>query len=88
VASCLLFLMKTISLEQLKKYNGFKGRKAYIAYRGLIYDVTGSFLWKDGKHQVTHFAGMDHTDSLCLAPHGEEFLLKFPVVGRVDKKKV
>jgi len=44
--------MKEYSLEQLKQYNGKEGRKALIAYDGLIYDVTDRILWQEGKHQV------------------------------------
>ena len=79
--------MEEYELKELKKYNGKNGKKAYIAYDGLIYDVTGSFLWKDGKHQASHFAGEDLTGELDRAPHGLEFLKRFPVVGFVKKIK-
>ncbi|MGM0366093.1 MAG: cytochrome b5 domain-containing protein [Actinomycetota bacterium] len=61
------------------------GRKAYIACRGLVYDVTDSFLWKGGRHQACYSAGSDLTGPLEYAPHGIEFLQKFPVVGRIDQ---
>jgi len=35
--------MKSYSLKELKGYNGKNGNKVYFAYKGLIYDVTGSF---------------------------------------------
>lgn len=73
--------MKYFTIEELKKYNGKNGMPAYIAYKGKVYDVSKSFLWKDGKHQALHEAGNDLTDALNKAPHGEEFLKKFPVVG-------
>jgi predicted heme/steroid binding protein len=53
--------MQEFTLEELKRYNGKHGSKAYIACRGLIYDVSSSFLWRDGKHQVSHHAGRDLT---------------------------
>jgi len=37
--------MKSYSLEELKEFNGKNGNMAYIAYEGLIYNVTDSFLW-------------------------------------------
>jgi predicted heme/steroid binding protein len=43
--------------------------------------VSGSFLWKDGSHQVLHNAGMDLTDGIEQAPHGGDILEKFPLVG-------
>ncbi len=77
--------MKIINLEELKKFNGKNGNKAYIAYKGGIYDVTESFLWKGGKHQVTHYAGTDLTGKLQKAPHRIESLEKFPIIGKLKK---
>lgn len=73
--------MKEFTKEELARYNGRNGLPAYTAYRGKVYDVTGSFLWKDGSHQVLHKAGADLTDALEQAPHDEDVLEKFPVVG-------
>lgn len=77
--------MKEFSPKELKKFNGKDGNKAYVAYNGQIYNVTGSLLWKGGKHQATHYAGMDLTGELEKAPHGIEFLKRFPVIGRLKK---
>jgi len=73
--------MKEIRKEELAQYNGKNGNPAYIAYKGRVYDVSSSFLWKDGIHQVFHSAGSDLTYALERAPHGREALEKFPVVG-------
>lgn len=70
--------------QELADCNGKNGAPAYIAYRGIVYDVTGSFLWQQGAHQALHQAGMNLTGSLADAPHGDEFLEKFPTVGRYD----
>ena len=77
--------MKAFTKKELKKYNGREGKKAYVACEGKVYDLTRSFLWKNGKHQVTHFAGEDLTGELERAPHGIDFLKRFPVVGRLKK---
>jgi predicted heme/steroid binding protein len=69
------------SLQELSQYNGKNGRPAFIACQGKVYDVTRSFQWKKGEHQVLHRAGNDLTVALKDAPHGVEFLLKFPLVG-------
>ncbi|MGQ9543116.1 MAG: cytochrome b5 domain-containing protein [Candidatus Bathyarchaeia archaeon] len=73
--------MKAFTEEELAEYNGKNGKPAYIAYKGKVYDVSASFLWKDGDHQVLHKAGMDLTEALEQAPHGEDVLEKFPMVG-------
>ena len=55
-------------------------------YEGKVYDVSGSFLWKGGKHQVLHQAGQDLTEVLKDAPHGPELLKRFRVVGTINEK--
>jgi len=77
--------MKEFSLSELQQYNGKKGNKAYIAYEGIVYDVTDSFLWQSGKHQVIHHAGEDLTGELSRAPHGIELLKRFKIVGKLKK---
>ena len=69
--------------QQLAQFDGKEGRPAYIAYRGKVYDVTESFLWMGGRHQVLHQAGEDLTDVLDTAPHGEDLLERIPVIGKM-----
>jgi predicted heme/steroid binding protein len=76
-------------MQELAKYNGKNGVKAYIAYKGKVYDVSDSFLWKDGNHEALHYAGMDLTEVIEQAPHGGYVLEKFPIIGTIvdeDKK--
>lgn len=61
-----------IGIEELKQFDGKEGRPAYIAYKGEIFDVSESKLWKDGQHMGRHHAGTDLTEALAQAPHGEE----------------
>lgn len=75
--------MRGFTLTELGKFNGKNGARAYIAYQGRVYDVTGSFHWQNGKHQVTHLAGKDLSSELSQAPHGVEMLNRFPVIGRL-----
>ena len=76
--------MKKFTREELSRFNGKQGKPSFIAYRGKVYDVTKSFLWKNGEHMVLHQAGADLTEYLKEAPHGEEFLDQFPVVGILE----
>ncbi|HHM24469.1 MAG TPA: cytochrome B5 [Bacteroidetes bacterium] len=73
--------MKIFTLEELKQYDGKSGRPAYIACDGKVYDVSGSFLWQNGEHMVTHMAGRDLSAELAHAPHGADLLERFPTVG-------
>jgi len=74
--------MRTFTKEELAKYDGRDG-VAYVAYCGKVYDVSQSFLWQRGRHQVAHRAGHDLTEALKEAPHASELLERFPVVGKL-----
>jgi predicted heme/steroid binding protein len=76
-----ILLKRRFTRKELRQYNGREGKRALIAYRGCVYDVTNSFLWQQGKHQVLHTAGVDLTDELADAPHGAELLGRFPIIG-------
>jgi len=75
--------MRAFTREELKQYDGRDGI-AYIAYDGRVYDVSSSFQWQKGVHQVSHRAGRDLTDALKKAPHAADVLEKFPVVGELE----
>ncbi len=49
--------MKKMTLKEVAAYDGKNGRKAFVAFKGNVYDVTESFLWQNGNHQVLHEAG-------------------------------
>lgn len=72
--------MRIINKQELSKYNG-RAAPAYVAYKDKIYDVSGSFLWRRGRHQALHNAGEDLTENLSDAPHRANMLERFPVVG-------
>lgn len=83
--------------EELKQYDGGDGRPVYFAYKGKVYDVTESKLWKTGKHMNRHQAGKDLSDFINAAPHDEKVMSKFNVIDEyedsppepaVDKKEI
>ena len=67
-----LSLERTFTGRELQKYDGTRGQRVYIAYDGIVYDVTEAALWRTGQHQDMHFSGVDLTRSLRKAPHGTE----------------
>ncbi len=73
--------------NQLKRYNGRNGMKAYVGYKGNVYDVTESPFWKEGDHEGVHSAGVDLTSMLTGAPHGDEVFKKFRVVAVLEEEK-
>jgi predicted heme/steroid binding protein/uncharacterized membrane protein len=80
--------MRRFTKEELREFNGEEERPAYIAYKGKVYDVSNSRLWKDGKHQSRHSAGNDLTENIINAPHGEEVFMKLQVVGELFEEEI
>ncbi|MBX2964689.1 MAG: cytochrome b5 [Cyclobacteriaceae bacterium] len=74
--------LPTYTSSQLALRNGQDKPAVWVAFRGLIYDVTDSRLWKTGKH-YEHWAGQDLTDELKDAPHTDKVFDKFTVIGRL-----
>lgn len=70
------------SQGQLALRNGNDREEIWIAYKGVIYDVSISKLWRDGKH-YEHWAGQDLTNELMDAPHTEKVFKKFKRVGKL-----
>ena len=76
-------LKTRMTLDDLRHFDGSENRPSYFAYQGKIYDVCLSKAWKEGIHFKKHHAGDDLTDVLKTAPHGEEKILKMPVVAEL-----
>lgn len=73
-----------LTLKELSNFDGEGGRPAYFAYKGKIYDVSQSTLWKHGNHMTRHQAGVDLTEILSQAPHGEDKILSTPMIGTLS----
>ena len=74
-----------IGLRQLALRNGVEKAEVWIAYKGLVYDVSRSRLWRQGRH-YEHWAGQDLTHELKDAPHTAKVFEKFKIVGKLDSK--
>ncbi len=71
---------RIFTLEDLAYYDGTDGKPSYVAYEGIVYDVSNVPQWRGGQHH-DHQAGMDFTDIIENAPHGERILRSLRVVG-------
>lgn len=72
----------TITKQKLSLRNGVDKEEIWIAYRGDVYDVTHSTLWRNGTH-YEHWAGQDLTDELKDAPHDARVFDKLKKVGKL-----
>ena len=75
--------LKKFTLKELAKCDGRDGRPACVAYKGKVYDLSGSDLWSDGDHQGLHEPGKDMTKDIEDAPHDPDELDRFPIVGEL-----
>lgn len=66
--------------SQLALRNGTDREEIWCAYKGKIYELNRSRLWRGGKH-YEHWAGQDLTAEMKDAPHLETVFDKFEVVG-------
>ena len=74
--------LKEYTKSQLALRNGQDKPEIWCAFKGLIYDVSLSKLWRNGKH-YEHWAGQDLTDEMKDAPHTHNVFDTFTVVGRL-----
>ena len=67
--------------DDLKQFDGLNGHPLYIVFKGKVYDLTSSKLWPQGKHMGMHSLSEDLTEAIKKAPHGEDNVFRFPLVG-------
>jgi predicted heme/steroid binding protein/uncharacterized membrane protein len=80
--------MQEFEIAELEKIDGNEGRPVYVAYKGKVYDVTNSKLWRSGLHMKRHHAGQDLTADIQGAPHEPDVLDRYPQVGTLKKEVV
>lgn len=68
--------------SQLALRNGQDKPEIWVAFKGIIYDVAKSRLWRNGKH-YEHWAGQDLTHELKDAPHTQTVFDKFEAIGKL-----
>jgi predicted heme/steroid binding protein len=75
--------LKPLTPKDLQRFDGQEGRPLYIGYKGKVYDLSSSPLFQGEKRMRCHIAGKDLTREIEFAPHGEDLILKSPLVGRL-----
>ena len=71
-----------LTADELAAFDGKNGKPAYVAVKGVIYDVTNVPQWANGMHNG-NTAGKDLTDAITKSPHGESVLKNLTVVGKL-----
>ncbi|MGD0803719.1 MAG: cytochrome b5 domain-containing protein [Candidatus Bathyarchaeia archaeon] len=75
--------MVDLTLDELKKSNGKNGNPSYLAYKGVIYDVSDSTWFTDGEHFDIHSCGQDLTEEISEAPHDDDVFSNIQKIGKL-----
>ena len=77
---------RIVTFLELRRNNGDRGSRKFVAYKGIVYDVTDCPKWRTEMHEKLHFPGQDLTSELPDAPHEEEVFLHecVKIVGRFE----
>jgi predicted heme/steroid binding protein len=73
---------RPVTPGELQRQTGERGTRCFVAFAGIVYDVTDCPKWRTGMHEQLHFAGQDLTSELPEAPHEAEVFDR-PCVRRV-----
>jgi len=75
----------TVTQAQLLRHNGDGGSAKWIAYDGIVYDVSDCPNWRGEMHRNLHFPGQDLSGEISDAPHAEDVFTRpcIRIVGRL-----
>jgi len=73
---------------ELRRNTGERGTRKFVAYKGIVYDVTDCPKWRTDLHEQLHFAGQDLTSELLDAPHNEDVFTRpcVRVIGKLQTR--
>lgn len=80
---------RVVTISELRRNNGERGTRKFVAYQGIVYDVTDCPKWRPDLHELLHFPGQDLTSELPDAPHREEVFRHdcVKVIGRLEARR-
>jgi len=90
VVPCIIRCMNSpdiiVTSVELRRNTGERGTRKFIAYHGIVYDVTDCPKWRTDLHEQLHFPGQDLTRELPDAPHQEDVFLRpcVKVIGKLQ----
>ncbi len=76
---------KKFTPDEVKQFDGQEGRPLYVVFKGKVYDFTSSKLWPQGVHLQVHTRNENLEAAIKGAPHGEDNVLRFPLVGELNE---
>jgi predicted heme/steroid binding protein len=78
---------RKVTFAELRRNNGDFGARKYVAYRGVVYDVTDCPRWRLELHERLHFPGQDLSGEISEAPHKDEVFSRpcVKVVGYLEE---
>lgn len=78
-----------VPLAELRRNTGQRGTRKFVAFNGIVYDVTDCPKWRLGMHENLHFPGQDLSSELPEAPHNEEVFARpcVKVIGRLEENE-
>ena len=77
---------RIVTIAELRRNTGERGSRKFIAYNGIVYDVTDCPKWRGELHEDMHFPGQDLTSELAEATHAQDVFLRpcVKIVGRLE----
>ncbi len=81
---------RIVSILELRRNTGERGTRKFIAYDGIVYDVTDCPKWRDDMHENLHFPGQDLSSELEEAPHAKDVFMRpcIKIVGKLESSSV
>jgi arsenite oxidase small subunit len=79
---------RKISSDDLKQFDGSNGKPLFVVFKGKVYDLSTSQLWLQGSHMGMHTRNDDLAEAIKTAPHGEDNVFRFPLVGELLEANV
>lgn len=77
---------KWVNELELRRNNGDRGTPKWIAYEGIVYDVSDCPRWQKELHERMHFPGQDLSGEITDAPHQDDVFTRpcVKIIGRLQ----